>query len=154
MSTVKVTDLKLHLNQNNAEYIAAAESHRVFGEDDDNLVAARGPSQELQNIVKEIFIAENDSNVLLWANEQNTIKIRHSIKLLIQFIEILAVARITKSPEEYKEEDLPCVSKLILNLHELENMYMIKTNEAIQKQSMKLIIINSTGRHRKAPSDF
>lgn len=130
MSTVKVTDLKLHLNQNNAEYIAAAESHRVFGEDD-NLAAARGASQELQNIVKEIFIAENDSNVLLWAHEQTTIKIRHSIKLLIQFIEILAVAQITKSPQEYKEEDLPNVSKLILNLHELENMYMIKTNEAI-----------------------
>ena len=34
MSTIKVTDLKLHLNQNNAETIGAADSHRVFGEED------------------------------------------------------------------------------------------------------------------------
>ena len=34
MSTIKVTDLKLHLNQHNAETIGAADSHRVFGADE------------------------------------------------------------------------------------------------------------------------
>ena len=35
MSTIKVTDLKLHLNQNNAETVGAADSHRVFGGEED-----------------------------------------------------------------------------------------------------------------------
>lgn len=49
---------------------------------------------------------------------------------------------------------LPTLARLILNLHELDNMYAMKSNEFNQKQSMKFIIINSTGRHRKAPSEF
>jgi len=52
------------------------------------------------------------------------------------------------------DRKLPTVSRLILNLHELANLAQLKTNEVSQKQSMKLIIINSTGRHRKAPSEF
>ena len=64
MSTVKVTDLKLHLNQNNAESIGAAESHRVFGGDDN--VPLRG-FRELEEMAEEIYIKEKDSQVLLWA---------------------------------------------------------------------------------------
>ena len=64
MSTVKVTDLKLHLNQNNAESIGAAESHRVFGGDDN--MPLRG-FRELEEMAEEIYIKEKDSQVLLWA---------------------------------------------------------------------------------------
>ena len=42
-----------------------------------------------------------------------------------------------------------------MNIYELENLILLKNNEIEQKQSMKqLIVINSTGRHRKAPSEF
>ena len=52
------------------------------------------------------------------------------------------------------KQKIPTLSRLILNLHELENIHLMKSNEFNQKQSMKFIIINSTGRHRKAPSEF
>ena len=45
--------------------------------------------------------------------------------------------------------------QLFMNLYEIENLVLLKVNEIEQKQTMKqLIVINSTGRHRKAPSEF
>ena len=56
MSTIKVTDLKLHLNQNNADMIGAADSHRVFGEDD-NDICLKG-FKELNQLLQEVFVLE------------------------------------------------------------------------------------------------
>jgi len=93
MSTVKVTDLNLHLNQHNAESVGAVESHRVFGMDNESV---------LEEMAKEVFIRENDSNTLLWANSLTTIKIKHCIKNLLKFIELLTVSRLG-SQEELKK---------------------------------------------------
>lgn len=73
----------------------------------------------------------------------------------MKFVELLAVSRLGGAAASDCEDDkYPTQTHLVFNLHELENQYLLKVNEASQKQSMKLIIINSTGRHRKAPSDF
>ena len=59
MSTIKVTDLKLHLNQHNMESIGAADSHRAFGGDEN--LTLRGGHQELSEMKQEIFIKGSDS---------------------------------------------------------------------------------------------
>ena len=74
MSTVKVTDLKLYLNQHNSLTIGAADSHRVFGGDDN--LSLRGGFKELEEISEEVCIKENDSTVLLWAYNLSSIKIK------------------------------------------------------------------------------
>ena len=74
MSTVKVTDLKLHLNQNNALTVGAAESHRVFGGDDDT--ALRGGFRELEDMAEHVCIRESDSKVLIQAYSLTPLKIK------------------------------------------------------------------------------
>lgn len=66
MSTIKVTDLKLHLNQNNADTVGAAESHRVFG--DDQVETLRVENKEMNELLQEFYVRENDSKLLLWAS--------------------------------------------------------------------------------------
>ena len=90
MSTIKVTDLKLHFNLHNAESIGAADSHRVFGGDENQ--ALREGHDELNKMLKEVFIKESDSQVLLWAYSQTSIKIKLHINKLVKFIELMTVA--------------------------------------------------------------
>ena len=151
MSTIKVTDLKLHFN---ADTVGAADSHRVFGDDFDHPLRGTATSNELVQLLNEVYIRGNDSQVLLWAHKLTSIKIMFCVRRLLKFIELLTVARTMSSARGLETLKLPSVPHLTLNLHELDNLYLLKTNEVSQKQSGKLIIINSTGRHRKAPSDF
>ena len=90
----------------------------------------------------------------MWANTLTSMKIQQSMRQLMRFIEFVVLFRESVDTDTFHEKQLPTVSKLILNLHELDNLCLLKSNEVNQKQSMKLIIINSTGRHRKAPSEF
>lgn len=92
--------------------------------------------------------------MLLWAHKLTSIKILACVRRLLKFVELLTVASTMASARDLEALKLPSVPRLILNLHELDNLYLLKINEVSQKQSGKLIIINSTGRHRKAPSDF
>ena len=45
-------------------------------------------------MAKEVFIRENDSNILLWAHSLNTLKIKDCIKKILKFIELLAFSRL------------------------------------------------------------
>lgn len=78
-------------------------------------------------MAKEVFIRENDSNLLLWAQSLNTLKIKDCIKKLLKYIELLAVSRL--SGPQIHHDKLPTHTHLIFNLHELENLYLLKVNE-------------------------
>jgi hypothetical protein len=44
-------------------------------------------------------------------------------------------------------------SMLLLSLNEIHQLLIWRENEAADVQMKKLIVINSTGRHRKSPTD-
>lgn len=133
MSTIKVTDLKLHLNQNNADMIGAADSHRVFGDGDgDNDETSGVPGlQEINLLLQEVYISECDSKLLLWAQAKTSIKIKQCISSIVKFIGLLAkLSMLEDSPElTEKLKSLPTHTQLVFNLHELENLAQLKTNE-------------------------
>lgn len=55
------------------------------------------------------------------------------MKQLLRFIELMAVARMVMGPQEFSDKNLPSNTQLVFNLHELENLFLIKVNEVSQK---------------------
>ena len=70
MSTVKVNDLKLQLQQNQIPAVFAPESEP--------------PLLRMAN--KSMLVAGNDWEVLVWAWKLNTVKIDQSVKSLIGYL--------------------------------------------------------------------
>ena len=85
MSTVKVTDLKLHLEPSINELSSGMAAKKALQD--------RTPEEVIEDLIKEVFISGDDSAVLMWANTLTSMKIQQSVRQLMRFIEVLVLFR-------------------------------------------------------------
>lgn len=122
--------------------MSGAESFRAFGQDATNendtsqiiLLDKKLEGDEL------IFVSKNDSQLLIWAFSFSVEKLTEVLASMTSLCSDLAAK---------KNED----RRLLFGLFELTNLLQLRKNEDVQKTQLRqLIVINSTGRHRKNPS--
>ena len=116
------------------------------------------PEAPLRTPVISVYVAGRDWEVLVWAWKISTVKLESSVRSLMAYLGSSSPERAQAQSQDKRSGPRPTKRpQLLLNLFELENLLLMRRNEAEQRLAMKQpIVINSTGpgRHRRAPSEF
>ena len=85
--------------------------------------------EELRALSRDFCISLSDHEVLIKAFSMTTIKLSQAIKKLLVFIELVSSIKQQIGSKEMGAFGFPVISRLVLNLHELDNLFALKTNE-------------------------